>query len=29
MLFIVGGRRGQAYSPPIWAREWHMQDAAP
>jgi mannose-6-phosphate isomerase-like protein (cupin superfamily) len=22
MLFIVGGRSGQAYSPPIWARDW-------
>ena len=22
MLFIVGGRPGQAYSPPIWARDW-------
>jgi mannose-6-phosphate isomerase-like protein (cupin superfamily) len=23
MLFIVGGRPGQPYSPPIWARDWH------
>jgi mannose-6-phosphate isomerase-like protein (cupin superfamily) len=22
VLFVVGGRRGQAYSPPIWARDW-------
>jgi hypothetical protein len=22
MLFIVGGRAGEAYSPPIWARDW-------
>jgi hypothetical protein len=22
MLFIVGGRRGQPYSPPIWASDW-------
>lgn len=22
MLFIVGGRPGQAYTPPIWARDW-------
>jgi mannose-6-phosphate isomerase-like protein (cupin superfamily) len=22
MLFIVGGRPGQAYAPPIWARDW-------
>jgi hypothetical protein len=22
MLFIVGGRPGQAYSPPIWASDW-------
>jgi mannose-6-phosphate isomerase-like protein (cupin superfamily) len=22
MLFIVGGRRGEAYSPPIWASDW-------
>jgi len=22
MLFIVGGRPGQPYSPPIWARDW-------
>ena len=22
MLFIVGGRPGQPYAPPIWARDW-------
>jgi mannose-6-phosphate isomerase-like protein (cupin superfamily) len=22
MLFIVGGRPGEPYSPPIWARDW-------
>ena len=22
MLLIVGGRSGEAYSPPIWARDW-------
>jgi hypothetical protein len=22
MLFMVGGRRGEAYSPPIWASDW-------
>ena len=22
MLFIVGGRPGKAYSPPIWATDW-------
>jgi mannose-6-phosphate isomerase-like protein (cupin superfamily) len=22
MLFIVGGRRGQPYTPPIWAGDW-------
>ena len=26
MLFIVGGRRGHAYSPPIWARDWREPD---
>ena len=25
-LFIVGGRPGQAYSPPIWARDWREPD---
>lgn len=24
-LFIVGGRPGQAYSPPIWARDWRYR----
>jgi len=27
MLFIVGGRPGQAYAPPIWARDWREPDA--
>ena len=27
MLFIVGGRPGQAYAPPIWARDWRGPDA--
>jgi mannose-6-phosphate isomerase-like protein (cupin superfamily) len=27
MLFIVGGRPGQAYEPPIWARDWREPDA--
>jgi hypothetical protein len=22
MLFIVGGRPGESYSPPIWASDW-------
>jgi hypothetical protein len=22
MLFMVGGRPGEAYSPPIWANDW-------
>jgi uncharacterized cupin superfamily protein len=26
MLFVVGGRRGQAYSPPIWAHDWSRGD---
>ena len=26
MLFIVGGRPGQEYSPPIWADDWRSQD---
>lgn len=26
MLFIVGGRPRQAYSPPIWARDWREPD---
>ncbi len=26
MLFIVGGRPGQAYSPPIWAGDWRGPD---
>jgi hypothetical protein len=25
MLFMVGGRPGQAYSPPIWASDWHRR----
>ena len=27
MLFIVGGRPGQPYSPPIWARDWREPGA--
>lgn len=27
MLFMVGGRPGQAYSPPIWAYDWREPDA--
>ena len=27
MLFIVGGRPGQAYSPPIWATDWRAPNA--
>jgi mannose-6-phosphate isomerase-like protein (cupin superfamily) len=23
MIFMVGGRPGQAYTPPIWAADWH------
>jgi mannose-6-phosphate isomerase-like protein (cupin superfamily) len=26
MLFIVGGRPGEAYSPPIWASDWRGSD---
>ena len=26
MLFIVGGRPGEAYSPPIWAADWSGPD---
>ena len=26
MLFIVGGRPGQPYSPPIWASDWREPD---
>ena len=26
MLFIVGGRPGEAYSPPIWASDWREPD---
>ena len=26
MLFIVGGRPGEAYSPPIWASDWRGTD---
>ena len=26
MLFIVGGRPGQSYSPPIWAADWRTPD---
>lgn len=26
MLYIVGGRPGQVYSPPIWARDWREPD---
>ena len=26
MLFMVGGRPGQAYSPPIWAHDWREPD---
>lgn len=26
LLFIVGGRPGHAYSPPIWARDWRSPD---
>ncbi len=26
MLFMVGGRPGEAYSPPIWAYDWRDQD---
>jgi len=25
MLFIVGGRPGEAYAPPIWASDWREQ----
>jgi mannose-6-phosphate isomerase-like protein (cupin superfamily) len=28
MLFIVGGRPGEAYSPPIWASDWQERSAA-
>jgi hypothetical protein len=27
MLLIVGGRPGQPYAPPIWARDWREPDA--
>ena len=27
MLFMVGGRPGEAYSPPVWAYDWHERDA--
>ena len=27
MVFMVGGRPGQAYSPPIWASDWRGPDA--
>jgi hypothetical protein len=27
MIFMVGGRPGQAYSPPIWAYDWREPDA--
>jgi Cupin domain len=27
MLLIVGGRPGEAYSPPIWARDWREPGA--
>ena len=27
MLFMVGGRSGEAYSPPIWAFDWRGRDA--
>ena len=27
MLVIVGGRPGQPYAPPIWARDWREPDA--
>ena len=26
MLFIVGGRPGEAYAPPIWASDWRRPD---
>ena len=26
MLFMVGGRPGEAYSPPIWASDWRERD---
>jgi mannose-6-phosphate isomerase-like protein (cupin superfamily) len=26
MLFIVGGRPGESYSPPIWASDWREPD---
>jgi mannose-6-phosphate isomerase-like protein (cupin superfamily) len=26
VLFVVGGRPGQAYSPPIWASDWREPD---
>jgi uncharacterized cupin superfamily protein len=26
MLFVVGGRPGQPYSPPIWANDWRGPD---
>jgi uncharacterized cupin superfamily protein len=26
MLFMVGGRPGQAYSPPIWSYDWRESD---
>lgn len=27
MVFMVGGRPGEAYSPPIWAYDWRQPDA--
>jgi mannose-6-phosphate isomerase-like protein (cupin superfamily) len=27
MLFIAGGRRGEAYTPPIWASDWRGTDS--
>jgi len=27
MLLIVGGRSGEAYTPPIWATDWRQPDA--
>jgi len=27
MLLIIGGRPGEAYSPPIWASDWRVPDA--
>jgi mannose-6-phosphate isomerase-like protein (cupin superfamily) len=28
MIFVVGGRRGEAYSPPIWASDWREPASA-